>query len=308
MSHGEQGAKRGAFGRFLAQAMPEPGVEQRIIDGALERMHGQRRRRRLAVVGLAATAAAAAGVCAIVWLSRAPSTPGPTVSTGGGQQRIAKTARPAARVWTAAKKPATYRLGPHRVTLSAGTRVRLRSAAPAAPRLTVRRGEAEFRVQPLERGDSFVVQTKQVRVEVVGTRFSVSSGQRCSQVRVLEGTVRVTARGTGEAHLLRHGADRTFCDGSPLAQGLGEGDELVRRAQLLLLEGKDVEQADRLLTRYLERYPGGPFAQEALFHQVFARWGLGRHQEARALAREFLRRFPSTSRAARMREWLDERR
>lgn len=268
-------------------------------------MHTRRRRRRLAGVGLAGAAAAAAVLC-VLWLSGALTRSGHQQPKQAGAPPVARTPRSAARVWTAAAQPASYALGPHGATLAAGTRVLLQRAAPDDARLLVRKGRAEFRVQPLRAGGSFVVRTRLIRVDVVGTRFVVASGERCSQVRVIEGRVRVTVRGSGEVQRLHATEERTFCDVSPLSEGLGEGGMMVRRALHLLADGKQVQQADRLLTEYLDRYPRGPFAQEALFHQVFARRRLGKQQEARALAREFVRRFPSTPRAARLRGWLDE--
>jgi TolA-binding protein len=138
---------------------------------------------------------------------------------------------------------------------------------------------------------------------VVGTRFSVAVQQRCSVVGVQQGIVRVTAM-AGAAQPLRAGEERTFC-APPFPPGeLDEGGRLVQQALDLLAAGVELERADGLLSRYLQRYPGGPFAEEALFHRVFVMQRLGQPQRARALARQFLQRFSATPRAARIRDWL----
>jgi hypothetical protein len=292
--------RQGALGRILGQAVPGQGAEQRMVEGALCRMRQQRTTRRRVKQGLAVAAAAAVVLAALGgarWVARSKQ-PHPRRVAG------APAAKPP--VWTASDRPATFSLGPHRIDLAAGGKVRLERAEPAAARLSLQEGVAGFRVQPLAEGGSFVVQTRHVRVEVVGTAFRVTVDGRCSQVRVSEGTVRATVLATAETFVLGAGKERSFCGAPVLSESLGPGAQMVRQALSLLAAGKDLEQADRLLTQYLERYPQGPFVEEALFHLVFATRRQGQDERAKSLARDFLRRFPDAPRAARLRAWLEK--
>jgi ferric-dicitrate binding protein FerR (iron transport regulator) len=292
--------RQSALSRILGQATPGEDAEERMTEGALRRMQQQRTRQGNIKRGLAVAAAAAVVLAALGagrWLALPTVPERPRVA-------VAPLAKPP--VWTATDRPASFTLGPHRIELSAGGKLSLERAEPSSPRLSLQEGQAGFRVQPLGEGGSFVVQTRHVRVEVVGTAFRVIADERCSQVRVSEGKVRATVLTTAETHLLDAGKERSFCGKPVLSESLGPGAKMVRRALFLLASGEDLAQADRLLTRYLERYPKGPFVEEALFHRVFATRRQGQEEQAKSLARDFLRRFPDAPRAARLRDWLEK--
>ena len=138
-----------------------------------------------------------------------------------------------------------------------------------------------------------MVQTDHVRVEVVGTRFSVTTDVRCSTVRVTHGVVRASSTSIeGPGHRLRAGMSRRFCRRAEKRHaGLGEGDALVREALSLLGDASSAEKlrhADRLLTSYLKRFARGPLAdaEAAVGRLVAVAPGLGDlRQEAGELGR-----------------------
>jgi len=66
----------------------------------------------------------------------------------------------------------------------------LRRRHPGRARLEVKQGRAAFAVAPVRSGQRFAVQTRQVVVSVLGTRFSVDVRPRCTRVEVQRGRVR----------------------------------------------------------------------------------------------------------------------
>lgn len=289
----------GDFGRVLGRSSLPDGTERSIVEGALRRVRSRRRR----ALALAAAAAAAVAV-AVLWLAgvfRVEPVQLPKIAKDPGPQ-------PAAPVlWTAADRTVQHTIGRHRVTLSSGTRVKVISAAPEAARLEVLGGEARFSVQPLQGQDSFTVLTPQVKVVVVGTRFSVASDELCSRVRVAAGRVRAMAVAGGEAYLLGPNMSRTFCSESGQAEGHHADDRLVGQALALVAADQDLDRASALLERYLERHPQRPLAEEALYYLVIIEDRRGNAQRATALANTFVSRFPDTPRAARLKSWLSKK-
>src|SRR5690606_34496484 len=123
-----------------------------------------------------------------------------------------------------------------------GASLRVEGADSLLTELRLLAGEATFEVEPLGPGEGFRVRTDEVLVEVVGTRFTVRAQERCSEVLVAQGRVRVsTVRGAGR--ILGVGAEERFC---PQAAS----DSLLREALLLVSSGKELERAAELLIRY----------------------------------------------------------
>ena len=79
-----------------------------------------------------------------------------------------------------------------RITLGSGGRLVPRASTAARLELVIERGRARFEVQP-QRGRVFAVSAGGMRVEVVGTVFSVERGEREAAVSVEHGRVRVRA-------------------------------------------------------------------------------------------------------------------
>jgi ferric-dicitrate binding protein FerR (iron transport regulator) len=203
-----RGPGEGNFGRILGRSAIPEGTEDRIVERALKRVQARRRRVFALRVGGVALAACVAGAVAVLWLIGAfklePATPGP---------RIAKLPAPPPVIWTATDRTVQHSIGPHQVTLSADTRVKIIGKSPDNARLELLGGEARFAVQPLQVRSSFVVLTPHVKVLVVGTRFYVDSDEPCSRVEVAEGQVRAISLATRREYLLGPGMSRTFCRG-----------------------------------------------------------------------------------------------
>jgi FecR protein len=291
-----------SFNRYVGAANLLAGVEARIVEGALTRVRRQRLRHQM-VWGLAAAALLAGGGTGL-WLIQSAS-----FLPVGGDTSNARAVPPGAatahQLWRSSADPVRFRLGHHHADLSAWTTVEATSSNNSH-QLRIRRGTATVEVEALQKGDSFVVQTRHFRLEVIGTRFSVSSDDRCSQVRVREGEVRIVERATSRAQVLGANMERSICSRSRVSQGLGKGGVLVQEALNLLSADRDLARADSLLRRYLEHYTDGPFAEEALFHLIHVKSRRGQRVEARKQAAEFLRRFSSAPRAARVRTWLEQ--
>jgi ferric-dicitrate binding protein FerR (iron transport regulator) len=293
----------GDFGRVLGRSSIPDGTESSIVDGALRRVRS-RRRRGLVLKGgavLAAAAAVAIAVLSLAGVFRVGPVQMPKTAKSPVQQPTAPV------VWTAADRTAQHTIGRHRVTLSSGTQVKVIGDAPEAARLELLSGEAQFAVQPLQQEASFTVLTPQVKVVVVGTRFSVASDELCTRVGVAEGQVRATTVASGKAYLLGPGMSRTFCSESDLAGAHDADERQVGQALALVAADRELDRASELLERYLERQPNGALAEEALYYLVIIEDRRGNPERAATLANRFLSRFPDTPRAARLRRWLSKK-
>jgi hypothetical protein len=213
---------------------------------------------------------------------------------------------PAGTEWTATEATATREIGPHRAVLARRARLRVLGGTARSPELELRQGKVGFTVAPL-RGGGFTVRTQQVRVTVLGTLFAVEVDPRCTRVEVTRGLVRVQSHRGGLRRELRGGEALAVCDAQSKANQLDADAQIVLRAITMLRKGENLEQAEKLLASYLERRPDGTHAEEALFFQVLIKERLGQHDESMKLARTFIDRFPSTSRAKTMRSWLEKK-
>jgi ferric-dicitrate binding protein FerR (iron transport regulator) len=286
---------REALPTTLREAPIPAEVERRIIAGALARRRGPETRPALrAVLVLAGAAAVLAGL----WLLGAGQRP-------VRQERLAPGAgeAPVGTEWSASTRSSQH-LGPHRLELEPRARLRLAAGTARAPRLALAAGRARFRVAKLAAGEGFTVETRQARVSVLGTVFTVDAGERCTRVEVARGRVVVAA--SGEERVLGAGEERSFCGllpGTP-SQSLDEEGRLVRRAIGLATRGENLAEAESTLTAYLAREPRGLYAEEAHYLLVLVLRRLGKETEAVAQARHFVERFRGTERAAALRRWL----
>jgi TolA-binding protein len=80
----------------------------------------------------------------------------------------------------------------------------------------------------------------------------------------------------------------------------------VQQAIVLVGKGVRLAEAEATLADYLDSAPHGTYAEEAHYFLVLVKRRLGKEQEAIAQARAFLEHFPSTARAATLREWLEK--
>ena len=286
---------RGDIRGVLGQAPVPQEAERRIVKGALRRLE---RRRSVRVKAVAASlAVAAALILLVLWRDRLDTENAPPRAPAVVHDVVVGT------VWTTGDARRSLPLGPHRAALAPHTRLRLAAGTPRSPLLALKQGRARFSVQPLSGGDRFAVETRQVRVEVLGTRFSVEAGARCSRVEVRQGTVRAVALRDDSALELDAGEARSFCD--PLE--LDAAGREVQRAISLGERGERLPEAEALLAGYLAREPAGAYAEEALYFLVLVQRRQGKDDEAAHQARMFIQRFPRAARAQALRAWLDKK-
>jgi len=259
----------------LRDARPAPSVEHRIVEGAMARAAGpQRRTWSLALAGVAVAAAA---VLLTFALRPAGEPPGALAPAVDAPTPVVRTETPQMR---------------YQVTEGADAVFRVETPVPNQTVVHLSAGTASFAVEPVPPGGFFAVETPHGRVEVVGTRFSVTVGERCTRVAVTEGKVRV--RREADAVLVPAGETREICRGGPAG-------EAVMRAALQDLAGGRTAAARARLEGYLAAWPDGLFAEEALFHLALLARREGDAQAAAAATTRYLTRFPSGHRADRLR-------
>ncbi len=268
----------------LRDASPPDSVAQRIATGAATR--APRRPRWPLALG----AALAAG---LLFLAVRPvSAPPP--------QPASVAARPPTPTATPAPRERVVEAGPHRITAADDAIVKVDTPAEGRTEITLD-GRARFDVEPLTGGGVFRVRTAHVLVEVVGTSFAVDATPDCTTVSVSEGRVRVTH---GRVFVLTAGDRRRLCGAAPTPPD-GEYAGL-RDALALIAEGRDLDGAAARLERYAARRPDGALLEEALFHLALVRARQGQRDAAVDAGHRFLRRFPQSRRAERLRRELPE--
>ncbi len=144
------------------------------------------RRRRTAMVAAGAAVMAAAAAAVVVVAARGEAPGGPSFS------RVA-TDDAASRVT----------VGEADLTLAARSAMTVSEAPDGGVVVALEQGEVRCAVAPRGERPPFVVLAADVRVEVVGTRFTVRRDGQVVGVAVEEGTVRVTR--AGEARLVKAG-------------------------------------------------------------------------------------------------------
>lgn len=163
-------------------------------------------------------------------------------------------------------------------------------------RVALNRGRVRLSVPKLLPGASLSVATPDAVVTVHGTRFSVAIQKGRSCVEVSEGVVSVT-RGAQVERLsagqssgcepLRNISDRA---GVPLSPGSAQKD-LRPEPEIDADSSREV----RSLRASRARAPSGTLTQEnRLFERVLAAEQAGRWQDAEALARRLLARYPAS--------------
>ncbi|MCC6747182.1 MAG: FecR domain-containing protein [Deltaproteobacteria bacterium] len=303
----------------LSGAQPSPAALRRIVSGALERTERPHTSLRLPVLALAVAGVAAfAGFVLRAAFERArPEGSSAPVATASVRRTPPPASRPlaprgaegpapaASRRFTSGARSLAVALGPHRLELAPHSALRERSPEWKRAALTIEAGKVDFAVHKLGPEQSFIVQTEHLKVQVVGTRFTVEVDGPCTRVEVREGRVSVTPA-QGAPLSLGAGERRTSCAPPDAAERLSAEERTVRRALAALRAPGELGRADALLASYLETYPAGLFAEEAHYHRVLVQERLGRRDQALVLARDFLRRFPRTDRAARLRVRLEK--
>ncbi len=227
-----------------------------------------------------------------------------------------------------------------RLALSSGAQVdvsgvtELRYEAPQAAgwmheSIRLDQGRVDVHVPKLPQGGSFDVVTPDARVEVHGTRFSVSvdrasGGVTTTHVAVTEGRVRVSSRGAdttlgaGDAWTSRPAtAPAPATSAAPVAPApprpsaapvapapaspprvaaapgstLAQQNRLFQQAMAARRAGDD-RRAIALLDQLLARYPGSPLEQDARVERFRALKRLGNGDAASREARRYLAEHP----------------
>ena len=154
------------------------------------------------------------------------------------------------------------------------------------------------------------LQRAPARNESAANLFLADASDRCSDaacteratsMSVSEGRVRVTH---GRVFVLTAGDRRRLCGAAPTPPD-GEYAGL-RDALALIAEGRDLDGAAARLERYAARRPDGALLEEALFHLALVRARQGQRDAAVDAGHRFLRRFPQSRRAERLRRELPE--
>lgn len=280
--------------RKMGTSRPPPVVEQRIIASSMEFV--ARPKRSYMAYWLCASGAVVATFVAVLMAYPKVTAVSPppvdvVLQTSGETKR-----------WSAAG---------HIIDQQVRSSIRFDSVGQGSVVLTVLDGDVSIGVAALASDAHFVVNTPQVRFEVLGTAFTVAVDERCSVVDLSEGQLAATVTGSGAQSVLRAPTEKSFCredqSDDPVEQVDDNGDDgaaLVRSAMALLIGGEQLPEAERLLQEYQQKYPGGLYEQEALFHLCAIKLKLGDRSEAQRIADDFFQRFPESRRSKRLREML----
>ena len=299
-------------------------ARQRIRQGVFARLDREvpapaaspPRRRRVALIAAGATVAAAA-VLAVVGL---------------GGERSARPARPSAsRIETGATS-SQVTLGDARITAGPHAALTATETADGGVQVFIERGAIDFAVAA--RGDRppLVVLAADVRVEVVGTVFTVArDGDRVS-VSVAEGVVRVSRPGEEAARVAAGQSWPAIAEPAPPPAEPADPEmtfEPESAAPAHPRRRKDPPPAaEPAAPTARERYEaaaaaepgrpeealaiyralaaeGGAWADNALFAQASLELKLGRRQAARRSLAAYLERYPRGANAALARALLD---
>ncbi|MGC4119069.1 MAG: FecR domain-containing protein [Myxococcales bacterium] len=297
----------------LREAKPPPAVARRVVEEAMARSAPRTQSRGWLV---AVAVAFAVGVAlAVVFLRPGPMTSMPLPAVEPMAIRTPINPLPpspapdlplkltSGQVAQADKVAEPFRAGRHQVKVAPRGKVLASQIEPKAVQLKVESGAAKFEVEPLEADEVFSVSAGALTFEAVGTRFEVEVEGDCTRLEVQEGIVRVRRDGR-ELELVTEGKRGTFCEGSPAApESLSEEDQLLSDALDQVRGGIDADlaQAVALLKRYVEKYPTGLYQQEALYYLARLSQRLGRTDEAKVFAGEFLSRWSTGRRADELR-------
>jgi hypothetical protein len=203
-------------------------------------------------------------------------------------------------------KPGRYAVGPHHIELVRGHGRWVSSKTKQTTSVALEAGRARFSVRPLSKG-VFKVATQHLEVTVIGTVFSVSVDDECSQVEVVRGQVAVRAKAAPEnaaAPILleRHGI-HTICRLPSTPERLSRLEQVLRDGLSALRRGELVN-ARRMITRYLAAKPRGPLAAEALFQLVLLEKRLGHRARVKKLRAMLNRRFAASTYPKRLERLL----
>ncbi len=291
-------------------------VFDRLDREVVVRPAAQPSRRRTALLATAAVAAAAA-VALFLLRDR------------GGDRPTARAPSPS-RI-TTGESPTQVAVGDARLTAGPHAALLVTESGDAGVQVLIERGRIEFAVAPRGERPPFVVLAADVRVEVIGTVFTVARDGDDVTVAVAKGVVRVT-RGGEEVHVAagqswpvevseppapREPEELTFepqparsarakrkpHESPPSAQEPSPPTSRERYDAAVAAEKTRPE--DALATYRALAAEGGEWADNALFAEARLELDLGRKEAARRSLGAYLRRYPRGANAGLARALLD---
>jgi transmembrane sensor len=302
---------------------------QRIRQAVFERLDREavrlapappvRRNRR--VVALVAVSAAVAALIAVA-----------AVNGLGGERREVAAPQPSPSRLETGATPSEVTVGDARITAGPHAALTVNEAGSGGVQIFIERGSIEFAVAPRGERPPFVVFAADVRVEVVGTLFTVARDGDDVSVTVAKGVVRVTRAGEPVAHVAA-GQSWPPSAGEPPASEPELTFEPEPATAARAKRKKEApppppdEQRNTAPTPR-ERYEaaaaaessrpeaalagyralaadGGAWADNALFAQASLELKLGRTAAARRSLTAYLARYPRGANAALARTLLD---
>jgi len=243
-----------------------------------------------------------------------------------GDRAVARAPSPS-RI-TTGESPTQVAVGDARITAGPHAALMVSEGGDAGVQVLIERGRIEFAVAPRGERPPFVVLAADVRVEVIGTVFTVARDGDDVSVSVARGVVRVT-RGGEEAHVAAgqswpapvepaasEEAELTF-DPEPAKTARAKrrshepapvaepAPPTSRERYEAAVAGEKTRPAEALATYRALAAEGGEWADNALFAEARLELDLGRREAARHSLSAYLRRYPRGANAGLARALLD---
>lgn len=299
-----QRIENGVFSRLDREPLAEPVVELRSGRGALW-------------VGGAALAAAAGlilwfAVSRIGDVDQAEQT---KLASIGALADASPAGKSPSRIVTT-DAPSHYNVADAALTIAPESAILVSTDTNDSVLVVLERGELDCKVAPRRADQRFSVQAGDVRIEVIGTKFSVSRAGEDVTVAVTEGTVLIISGGertsvsagqtwprnkvaaTEPPVAAKRRASRSTKPTAPKPT-LKERFKTAQR-----LQSTDPKAAAAIFVELAKR--GGPWGRLALFAHAELEIELGHKATARRLLNKYLDRYPSGPNARDARELLDK--
>jgi len=300
---GRQRIRQAVFDRLDREVLVQPAAPQ----------PARRRTILLAAVGVAAAAAVALLL----------------IRDGANDRPVARVPSPS-RI-TTGESPSQVAVGDARITAGPHAALMVTEAGDAGVQVLIERGRIEFAVAPRGERPPFVVLAADVRVEVIGTVFTVARDGDDVTVAVAKGIVRVT-RGGEEAHVAAgqswpapvepaveppEEAELTFePEPAKAARAKRKSHEqppvstepappTSRERYEAAVAAEKTRPEEALATYRALAAEGGEWADNALFAEARLELDLGRKDAARRSLSAYLRRYPRGANAGLARALLD---
>jgi hypothetical protein len=249
----------------------------------------------------------------------ASTVPAPTATETRGSAELAPGAarelRDGAHV-TTGEAPERLRVGDSELTLARASELRVSGNERGGWFLALEQGKLECNVRPRPARPPFIVIAGDARVSVMGTRFSVTQGERGTQIAVDEGKVLVDYHGQMTELVPGETWSEEAAPRKPLASAAPVADAPPRQrfSRAMARVEKRFEQAARLestkpraalrIYRSLRR-ARGPWQADALYAEARFEHELGHDKRAKPLLQQYLKRYPKGEKAADARALLE---